>query len=521
MIRTAFTVSAWVTLALLSSAAGCSSQEAAGTAGSGGTAGAGVEAGLDAVAEVSTDAGQEAAPDSESEAGCVPSTCVQLGANCGQVPDDCGGVLSCGECTGGKTCGGGGQENQCGQGDCQPSTCAKKGAGCGMVADGCGGVLECGSCTSPETCGGGGIDNQCGCKCALSNAATSCSEDGCALLSCEAGFLDCNSLADDGCEAELAFDSKNCGGCGTVCSFGNASGACVNGQCWLGACNTGYANCDSDPENGCEVNTLTDPDHCNKCNQACPETSGTAICTEGTCGVSDCNPGLGECDETTSTVCETNLMTDWGNCGACGNACSLANASPACVGGECAVGTCNPGYGNCDGDSSDGCETSLLTSPAHCGSCSLQCASLPGSNPTCVSGHCGFSCAKLLGDCDLQPLNGCETSLSTTTNCGSCGHQCILPNAKASCSSGTCVISACSVGYGDCNKSPLDGCEANFNTDPAHCGSCTGQCMTNYVCTAGSCTCPKPCGAQCCGTSQKCCNAEACVPSNLACPDPK
>jgi hypothetical protein len=45
---------------------------------------------------------------------CVPTTCADLGKNCGSVSDGCGGTLSCGTCGTGTTCGGGGTANVCG-----------------------------------------------------------------------------------------------------------------------------------------------------------------------------------------------------------------------------------------------------------------------------------------------------------------------------------------------------------------------------------------------------------------------
>ena len=48
--------------------------------------------------------------------GCVPTTCAELGDNCGMVSDGCGGTLDCGTCSGGQTCGGGGTPNVCGGG---------------------------------------------------------------------------------------------------------------------------------------------------------------------------------------------------------------------------------------------------------------------------------------------------------------------------------------------------------------------------------------------------------------------
>ncbi|WP_375758506.1 hypothetical protein [Corallococcus exercitus] len=101
---------------------------------------------------------------------CTPKTCVELGATCGSVPDECGGTLSCGSCTSPLTCGGGGTANVCG---CSAETdsqfCSRQGKNCGAVTgtDNCGQtrtVASCGSCTSPQTCGGGGTANVCACS---------------------------------------------------------------------------------------------------------------------------------------------------------------------------------------------------------------------------------------------------------------------------------------------------------------------------------------------------------------------
>jgi hypothetical protein len=78
---------------------------------------------------------------------CTPTTCAAQGANCGTIPDGCGGTpLSCGSCTLPQKCGGGGTANVCG---CKLTTCAAQGATCGTIPDGCGGTLDCGPCPLP------------------------------------------------------------------------------------------------------------------------------------------------------------------------------------------------------------------------------------------------------------------------------------------------------------------------------------------------------------------------------------
>lgn len=94
---------------------------------------------------------------------CIPKTCGDLGLECGFSGDGCddGVVLSCGSCTNGRTCGGGGP-GVCGTGLCVPRTCAEVGATCGALGDGCGGTVDCGTCPTGSSCGGGDAPNVCG-----------------------------------------------------------------------------------------------------------------------------------------------------------------------------------------------------------------------------------------------------------------------------------------------------------------------------------------------------------------------
>ena len=96
------------------------------------------------------------------------------------------------------------------------------------------------------------------------------------------------------------------------------------------------------------------------------------------CQVS-CQPPLTSC----GGVC-TNLLRDVKNCGACGNPCSLPNATAYCSSGFCWVESCNFGWGDCDGVAVNGCETNILTNSKNCGSCFTPC----GGGTTCQYGQC-------------------------------------------------------------------------------------------------------------------------------------
>jgi hypothetical protein len=92
---------------------------------------------------------------------CNKTTCAAQSIQCGPAGDGCGGLLDCGPCPPGQTCGGGGVPGLCGS-LCIPKTCAALGFNCGLAGDGCGGQLDCGVCSPPNTCGGGGDPNVCG-----------------------------------------------------------------------------------------------------------------------------------------------------------------------------------------------------------------------------------------------------------------------------------------------------------------------------------------------------------------------
>lgn len=72
-----------------------------------------------------------------------------------------------------------------------------------------------------------------------------------------------------------------------------------------------------------------------------------------------CPEPFADCDGWGGNGCEVNLSTDVMNCGLCGNACSLPHSYMSCVDGDCVFDLCHPGYFDCDGDPSNGCEGTL------------------------------------------------------------------------------------------------------------------------------------------------------------------
>ncbi len=64
--------------------------------------------------------------------------------------------------------------------------------------------------------------------------------------------------------------------------------------------------------------------------------------------------------------------------------CSLRNATATCTAGACVVVSCTAPFGNCDGDSANGCETNTDDTFAHCGSCTTTCT----GTDRCRTGVC-------------------------------------------------------------------------------------------------------------------------------------
>ena len=434
-----------------------------------------------------SDAQTEGSVDGTTADGCTSKTCLKVGAGCGIVDDGCGGTLDCGTCAAPDICGGAGVENQCG---CTVKSCSQLGANCGDVDTGCG-IVSCGDCSSPNTCGGGGVDNQCGCSCSLPNAQTTCTAGSCQIEACETGWADCDGNDANGCETHVEDEVDNCGVCGNVCSFPNAIDVkCTGGSCAMGGCASGFADCDSVEDNGCEANLGADPTNCNSCGNVCPPSGGTPVCVLGQCAVSTCSPGLGDCSAT-QPGCETDLLTSTSHCGFCGNACDFPQASPTCEQGLCQLGSCDAGHGNCDGNDANGCETNTASNTLHCGSCLNACKPAAHATTSCVLGNCAYACLLPWIDCDGS--DGCEINGSTdVTNCGGCGQSCSTNNViNLSCNTGACV-GDCLHGYADCNNNLRgDGCETNTNSDPANCGGCGLVCSSNHLesttCKYGAC----------------------------------
>ncbi|MBL8603481.1 MAG: hypothetical protein JNK72_16270 [Myxococcales bacterium] len=334
------------------------------------------------------------------------------------------------------------------------------GAGCVDTATS---LAHCGRC-----------DNACQTR---ANTTATCAAGACGFT-CNAGFGDCDGDASNGCETDLSTSAAHCGTCANACAIANATSACVAGRCGITACNDGFGDCDLSAANGCEISLAAASEHCGGCGMRCAPGNAVGVCTNRSCEVASCTLGFANCDANAANGCEVDLRTTVTHCGACNRACA---SGQVCSAGVCTF-VCTPPEVSC----SDGC-ANLTNSVAHCGACGTACPARANATAVCANGACGIACGTGFDNCDNDATNGCEAPLNTTTHCGACGRGCAAANGTSACASGMCAVAACNAGFDDCDRMPSNGCEANLSNSNSHCGACGNACANGATCTNGNC----------------------------------
>ncbi len=395
---------------------------------------------------------------------CCSEACVDVQAS----------TAHCGAC--GRACTTADGTPACRMGACAVGACTAPFADCDSVAsNGC----EADTLRDLSHCGG------CGMRCAAGGNATARCASGRCEVTCDEGFADCDMDPANGCEADTRASTLHCGGCGRACAPANAVAVCAAGACGVARCNEGFADCDMNPANGCEVDTRVSIGNCGACGNACASrASADTTCASGRCGYV-CTGSSLDCDGAADNGCEVNPQTSVAHCGGCGRACSPNHATGACAAGACQIGTCDAGFADCNGSAADGCEVNTATDVSHCGMCGNVCR-VTGGTAVCVAGACRLdACSAGRGDCDMNPTNGCETDIATTVaHCGACGRACAPDNATGACVASACQVATCDAGFADCDMSAANGCEVDTRASAAHCGRCNNAC---FACAASAC----------------------------------
>ncbi|MCA9526374.1 MAG: hypothetical protein KC549_08780, partial [Myxococcales bacterium] len=299
----------------------------------------------------------------------------------------------------------------------------------------------------------------CNNACAYDNATGRCEDSTCFLADCLPGFFDADGNADNGCEYgcnptrdgveacdevdndcdgrtdedfDTQRDAAHCGGCNRPCVLQHAVPACDAGVCAIGACEQGWTNLNGRVEDGCEF-------------ECAPSNGGVEICD-----------GLdNDCDGRTDE--DFDLETDLANCGRCGRACDFANGVAACMGGECLLTMCAPGFYNVNGGLDDGCEYACVPTRGGVEACDQIDNDCDGGTDEDFR-NVMEQCNQADDDCDDLIDEGFDLQ-SDVQHCGRCGNACNLPNASARCGAGSCQVAECLGGFVDIDGLAENGCE--------------------------------------------------------------
>lgn len=384
---------------------------------------------------------------------------------------------------------------------CVINDCADNYADCNAGA-GCetnvGATTTCGSCTGVVDCGAT-VAHASGVGCALASGGTATKPSyACTYTGvCSAGFASCDGNKANGCETDLTAVTS-CGACGNNClvnvaNIDAANIACVAGGCtYTGSCEAGAADCDGDKMNGCEVNLLTDVEHCAACDSACAAPSGgAASCTDGVCAFA-CDAGLKKCATTCAICCADSD---------CGN-------DPSQPANKCRVGACTNGacvYDNkkCD----DTCKNPLSVA---CNPTTGECGGEPQDGGPCGEGCCngGGTCKDGACECANGALVDCTSGLTScergTCKAGVCGKE--LRGNGQSCDANDKCMKGGTCSNGGCTGTPIV-CTPSSDCKTAACDGASGTCHET----------PRPDGAACALAG---CVEAACASGLCVCSDP-
>jgi hypothetical protein len=193
-------------------------------------------------------------------------------------------------------------------------------------------------------------------------------------------------------------------GAGTYC---NAQNECVLGCKQESDCQISPAapHCDLTRHQCVACRTIADCTGADQCSPSGQCVQGCNLDAGLTCsGGKQCCLGL--CIDTTKDLL---------NCGGCGIACSMQNATPSCMSSAC-TWACATGYAHC-ATGNTGCETNVRADPLHCGTCTTNCNTnvLHATGIACNASACDYTaCAPNFDDCDGIRANGCECTCGTT-----------------------------------------------------------------------------------------------------------
>ncbi len=356
---------------------------------------------------------------------------------------------------------------------------------------------------------------RCGNACTTPNAAPACSDGRCRIARCDAGWVDANRTADDGCEAACVGASERCNEVDDDCDGEVDENFAELGQ----PCSVGLGECRSVGVHVCVADGsglrcgaapgLPEDETCDAFDNDCDGSADEDFDADGdrvtTCA-GDCaddaaevHPGATERCDRRDEDCDGRVDEDFDlagdieNCGRCGRVCELPGATARCEAGQCAIEACgrdrydvdfladngceypcvvrNGAVETCDGRDED-CdgeadEDFRVGAPCDgrgvCGLGSLECRA--GGQADC-STHPGGSqdrsgpevCNLRDDDCDGETDEDFDLQ-TDAAHCGACGAACAPAGADGECVDGACVVVRCRDGRYDLDGEAENGCE--------------------------------------------------------------
>jgi hypothetical protein len=402
---------------------------------------------MDAGPAPAADAATVAPTVDASTSGCVPKRCADLGYNCGQAGDECGGLLSCGTCTAPQFCGGGGP-SVCGgnSGGVPDGGVSAQSATISLTAPNINVALvtqSTGACLAPGQCYVPLPDDPVEGWTLQGNTVTlapgPCMKLGSTVTLAVSGACATDTISEPVCEPTTAAEVAEAG----AAPIADASPA--GGDAGAPRTDANAPGCDGNYVVTCFASS------------ACNSTGGTAALTvsgaQGTLYApmngDQIVPIAGSVDTATCVTTITLPGSEGGSCDNPGGVVVAALTSGASFTVPCSTG-----------ETDGSCVQATQT-------CTVAMGTLDASTGAPLdSGSGGSGCAGPMTLCG----NLCTNTLNDPDNCGTCGNAC---QTAALCTQGTC---ACGEGLAMCN-----GACVNELVDPSNCGGC------GIICGGGPC----------------------------------
>ena len=259
---------------------------------------------------------------------------------------------------------------------------------------------------------------------------------------CESGWANCDGQLNNGCEYNL--------------SAHNAT-ACTNQTV---TCSNSYGNCDNNYLNGCETYIWgSDVANCGSCGNNCTSKDNVLYATCNTnhqCVATQCDPGYhlssssagNTCIKNTPTACANSSSQTTVNCNTANN----ATAGTCNTNGTCSATACKAGY-YLTGGSCVACPAGTYKTAADASAC-LLCAAGTYSNQTARTSTCTQCNANQYSTAGASSCAACPTgsySTAGSATCKACTQNSHCSNTTGAtamtCSSNQCVASTCNKGY--------------------------------------------------------------------------